>query len=110
MAAKLDRAFVEAVLEDHRSVELSARLRATLDFLEKLVLDPESLGPADAQAMRDAGVDERAMDQALQVAFVFGIMDRLADAFDFELSTKRTSRWLGRILLRGGYSSASIPG
>ena len=109
MSASLDRALVEAVLEDHHTADISPRLRCTLDFLEKVVRDPGSLRPDDVQAMRDAGVEDDAMDDALQVAFVFGIMDRLADAFEFELSDERALKWIARILLGLGYSGASIP-
>lgn len=101
---------VEAVLENHRAAEISDRLRTTLDFLEKTVLDPRSLSADDVEAMRAAGVEDQAMDDALQVAFVFGIMDRLADAFDFEISDERALKWIARMLLNAGYGGASIPG
>lgn len=60
--------------------------------------------------MRDAGVSTEMMEQAAEVAFVFGIIDRLADAFDFELSDERALRWAARLLLSAGYRSASLPG
>ena len=89
---------------------IDGRLRGTLGFLEKLTLTPEEVTPADAHAARAAGVSQRALEEAIYVCFLFCIIDRLADAFDFELSGARQLRWVQRILLRLGYGAGSLPG
>src|SRR5438034_1794236 len=43
------------------------RSRATLAFLEKLTLRPETLTAADAGAVRDAGVSEEALVDAIHI-------------------------------------------
>jgi alkylhydroperoxidase family enzyme len=101
---------VKAVLADYRTAPIDERLRGTLAFLEKLVLAPAEVGPADAQRARAAGASDRALEEAVYVAFAFGVIDRLADAFDFEPESGRTLDRAATILLRLGYKNASILG
>lgn len=101
---------MEAVLEDYRTAPIDERLRATLAFLEKLTLSPAEVGPADIAPMRAAGVSDRAIEEAVYVAAMFNVMDRLADAFDFQVSTVEESGRVARILLKLGYQAASLPG
>jgi alkylhydroperoxidase family enzyme len=49
----------EAVVADWRTAPLRPELAATLVFLEKLTLRPDELLPADADAVRAAGVSTR---------------------------------------------------
>ena len=110
MSASGDRGLVESILSDYRSAPIDERLRATLAFLEKLVLAPGEVTDADAERARAAGASNRALREAAYVGFGFGVMDRLADAFDFEPETGRALVWTSRILLRLGYGIASVPG
>jgi alkylhydroperoxidase family enzyme len=101
---------VEVVLEDYRAAPIGERLRTTLAFLEKLTLSPGEVGPADIAPMRAAGVSDRAVEEAVYVATMFNIMDRFADAFDFEVATGDQAAKTARILLKLGYGIASVPG
>jgi alkylhydroperoxidase family enzyme len=101
---------VRAALADYRSAPMDARLRGTLAFLEKLVLAPAELGPADAERARAAGASDRALEEAVYVAFAFGVLDRIADALDFEPNAGRSLAWASRILYRLGYGGASLRG
>jgi hypothetical protein len=101
---------VQAVLADYRTAPIDARLRAMLAFLEKQTRTPELLDERDAAALVEAGVDQAAAESAIYVGFVFGTMDRLADAFDFKVSDARAQRWVARILLRAGYGAGCVPG
>jgi alkylhydroperoxidase family enzyme len=103
------RTVVDAILHDWRTAPIDERLRATLGFLEKLTILPADVGPSDLDAVRAAGVSDAAIREALYVAFVFGVMDRLADSFGFELPDARSLRWTARILLNLGYKTASVP-
>jgi alkylhydroperoxidase family enzyme len=98
------------VLDDYRTAPIDDRLRAALAFLEKLTQSPAEIGPADIEPMRAAGLSDEAIEQAIYVSTMFNVMDRLADAFDFELT--RTDR-LGRlvfVLSHLGYGIAAVPG
>jgi len=105
-----DDELVQAVLEDYKRAPIDERLRAMLAFLEKQTLTPEALTEADAAALEAAGVDRAAAESAMYVAYVFNVMDRLADAFDFRVNDARGLKWVARILLKVGYGAGCVPG
>jgi alkylhydroperoxidase family enzyme len=106
----IDPKLLEAVLTDYRSAPIDEKLRGTLAFLEKLTLTPESTTPEDLAPARAAGVSDEALEEAVRVCFLFGVIDRIADALDFQLLGPAGLKWVGRILLRVGYSIAAVPG
>ncbi len=73
------------MLEDYESAPIDTRLREMLRFLEKMTLHPEALSPDDGRRLRDAGLSEQATVDAISVGFTFNVIDRLADAFDFDV-------------------------
>jgi len=101
---------VAAVLADWRAAALDDKLRATLGLLEKVTLTPGELGPDDMAPVRAAGVSDQAIAEALYVAFVFNVMDRLADAFDFDLPAAHNLQRYGRLAQWLGYGMISLPG
>jgi len=105
-----DEKLVKAVLADFRAAPISDTLRAMLAFLEKQTLRPDEVGRADVASLRAAGLDDAAIESAMYVAFCFNVMDRLADAFDFELTSERGLVWVARILLKVGYGAGVVPG
>lgn len=106
----MDDDSVAAVMEDYTSAPIDERLRAMLGFLRKQTLEPESVGPDDMAPLRAAGLSDRAIQEAMMVAFCFNIMDRLADAFDFE-NPEDSDYHLrcAQFLRRFGYSMGSVP-
>ena len=101
---------MESVLADRRTAPISTRFQAALDFLEKLTLRPEEVGPEDAQAARGQGVSDAALRQAIYVCFVLSTMDRLADALAFELPDARILKRYAWIATTFGYRGLSLPG
>lgn len=75
----------EAVLADVDSAPIDERLRGMIRFLEKVTLEPWSVQPEDARAVRRLGVSRQAMEDALVVAFCFNLITRLADAFGWRI-------------------------
>lgn len=106
----LDHDLVEAVLENWETAPVNAKLRSVLGFLQKLTLDPKQVTAADMAAMHCAGVSDRAIEEAIYVCFAFNIMDRLADALDFEIPTSKHFKTGGRFLYRLGYKATSLRG
>lgn len=96
------------VMKDYTRAEISPQLKATLGYLEKLTLNPQSLTQSDLQPLWDAGISKAAAQEASQVCAVFSTMNRLADAFDFELAPKPEK--VGKFLFKNGYSMASLKG
>ena len=63
-------------------------LRATLEFLEKLTLDPAEVGADDVGAAIAAGVTPQALRDAIEVCAGFNVIDRIADALEFAPQTQ----------------------
>jgi hypothetical protein len=59
--------------------------------------------PADAAGLRAAGLSERAIEDAVYLCALYSIVDRLADAFGFELPPEEELRRTSRFLLKVGY-------
>jgi len=94
------------VLNDYTSAPIDEKLRATLALLEKMTLDHRSLGPDDVRKVIRAGVSRQAIQDALEVAFLFNIYDRLADAMGWDVPALRSGYYqvAARRLLRRGYA------
>ncbi len=75
----LDGSLKEAVLHDWRSAALSARERAMLEYAEKLTLEPRAMRRRDVEALRAAGLDDRAILQVNLIASYFNYINRVAD-------------------------------
>jgi uncharacterized peroxidase-related enzyme len=105
-----DAELVRAVLADPETAPIPERVRAMLRFLRKLTLEPQSVGADDVRALHGAGLDDAAIEEAVYVATMFNLIDRLADAFDFRPNDDKGLRWVARILLKVGYGAGSVPG
>ena len=64
---------------------MSANVRATLGFLEKLTLRPETVTADDAASVREAGVSEDALVDAIHVCALFSMIVRLADSLGWDV-------------------------
>ena len=99
-----------AVLEDWRTAPVNEKVRSMLGFLERITLSLGEVSSDDIATLRSAGLSKRAIEEALYVCFLFNVIHRLADAFDFHLPTAEGFRRNGRMLYTLGYRIASIPG
>jgi len=93
------------VLDDFESAPLTDRLRATLRFLRKMTLEPDALTPEDARAVLASGVSKAALTEAIHVAYLFNIYDRLADSMGWHVPDAATGYYqaAARRLLKHGY-------
>jgi len=98
------------VLDDYRSAPIDARMKTTLAFLEKLTLAPAEVGPEDVAPVLAAGVSRKGVEEAVYVAALFNVVDRLADAFDFELPRPEDGGKTAFILTKLGYGASVVPG
>ena len=94
----------QAVLDNWRTAPVEEGLRATLGFLEQLTLEPDSLRPADADAVREAGVSDEALVDAIAVAALFNVIDRVADALAFDVPPPEAFAARADRMLATGYS------
>lgn len=101
---------MRAAVADPDTAPIPERVRAMLRFLRKLTLEPEAVGADDVRGLHAVGLDDAAIEEAVYVATLFNLIDRLADAFDFRPNDDKGLRWVARILLKVGYGAGSIPG
>ena len=97
-----DSAKVSAALADLDTTPIGEPLRATLRLLNKLARE-DRIGVEDIDAVLDAGVSTREIQDALAVGLVFGITARLANAFDFAIPSAAAMDAGARHLLKRGY-------
>ena len=81
-----------------------------LGFIEKLTLHPEELGPADADAVRATGVSDDAIVDAIHVAALFNMIDRMADSLNFDVPPYESFLARADTMLAEGYLLYALPG
>lgn len=77
-----------------------------LGLLEKMTLSHQSLGPNEVRAVLATGVSKRAIAEALEVAFLFNVYDRLADTMGWHVPDKKSGYYdvAAKRLLKDGYA------
>jgi alkylhydroperoxidase family enzyme len=98
----------QAVVADWRTAPLRPELAATLGFLEKQTLRPKELEPADADAVRAAGVSDQALRDAVTVCGLFNMIVRLADSFGWDVPSQERLGQRAPAMLEGGYLLTAI--
>ncbi len=91
------------MLDDYRSAPIGEPLRATLGFLEKMTLMPDSLSKEDADAVRAAGIDDEQLLDAVHVCAAFNMITRIADTVEFAIPSEAGFRKSSATLIRRGY-------
>ena len=74
-----------------------------LPVLTRVTQDHEALQPGDFAALRELGVSDEAIVDALNVAYLFNIINRMADALRFEVGPPSSFAAAARRLLGRGY-------
>jgi alkylhydroperoxidase family enzyme len=96
---------IQQVLDDYATAPIDERLRATLGLLETMTLRHESLTTENVRIVMRAGVSKSAIRDALEVAFLFNIYDRLADSMGWDVPSRSTGYYQSgaKRLLEHGY-------
>jgi uncharacterized peroxidase-related enzyme len=89
---------------DWRTAPIDEKLRAILGFIETLTLRPAELGPADADAVRAAGVSDDAIVDAIHVAALFNMITRLADSLGWDVPEYESFLARADSMLATGYA------
>ena len=69
---------------DWRGADLPPADRALCDFAEKLSLDPRASTPEDIDGLRQHGLEDRGIHDAVQIIGFFNYINRVADALGVE--------------------------
>ena len=96
-----------AALDDWRRLDMSPALRATIELLERLTDAPDEVTKVEVDVVREAGVSDDAIADAIHVAFVFNLINRLANAFEFTFQNEEARKADAKVLNRTGYR---VPG
>jgi hypothetical protein len=91
------------VLRDLQHAPIREPLRKTLIFLGKLNDSPEDITPDDVWQLRSAGVPGHAIEDAIYICSAYNVVDRIADAFGFQLPPEQELHRTAKFLLRIGY-------
>jgi alkylhydroperoxidase family enzyme len=94
---------VQAVLTDLDRAPIAEPLRATLAFLRKVTREHDNVTADDVRGLLGLGVTRAQIEDALNVAFAFNVITRLADAFKFEVGPRAAFDAGAKRLLTRGY-------
>lgn len=72
-----DREIVQRLLDDGPNADLSPRERAIVDYAVTLALTPDTVGPANLQALRDRGLSNLELLDITNAAAIFANANRL---------------------------------
>lgn len=84
MSSDAADALVDAIARNWHQAPLSPADYALCAFAEKVTLHQHHLTPADLEALRSHGFDDRAIHDATQVIGYFNYITRVADALGVE--------------------------
>ena len=93
---------MDKVLEDWRTAPVREEVKGALGFIETLVKDG-TVGVDDVKAAYAKGVTRDMLVRAVHVCAAFSMIVRLADTFNFDISTPEEFDAGARALLKRGY-------
>lgn len=96
-ARGIERGLIERLLENPDTANVSAKLKPLLAFVRKLMLTPNDMAQADADAVFAAGWEEQTLQDAIAAAGRAAFMQRLVAGHGFiphsrEEAAKRAKR------------------
>ena len=103
---RLGEKLVQQIFDDWRTAPINNQLRSILGYLEKLTLHPGEVGREDIALLRAAGLSDEAIKEAAAVCTLFSIMNRLADAFGFQVPDDAAKNHSAKIISKIGYRAA----
>jgi uncharacterized peroxidase-related enzyme len=90
-------------LDNWRSLDFDPKIKAVFGLLEAGALGPEAVGKEQVDAVRAEGVSDEAISDVLYLAFVFNLVNRLADALGFAWTSESEAAAGAKMLDRIGY-------
>ena len=79
---------VAAIASDWRTAELGAVERALCAYAEKVTRTPARMTAADVEALREHGLSDVAISDAIQVIAYFNYINRVASAVHVDLEAE----------------------
>ncbi len=86
LARKAQESLVSGLLGDSiGQIDLGRRERALLVYGEKLTRYPAAINARDIEALREVGLDDRAIHDACAIVAYFAFVNRIADGLGVEV-------------------------
>lgn len=101
---------MQAVIDDPATAPVGETVRAALQLIRRLTLDPASFAAEDVEAARRTGLDDEAILDVVQICAAFNIIDRVADAMAFAVPSEEHLRAGARVMRRFGYGLPAVVG
>ncbi len=76
----LDAGLVEALQKDYRTAPITEQERVMLDYVVKVTKDATRVSPADHDALKAVGFDDKGILQITLITAWFNYINRVADA------------------------------
>ncbi|HEX2053980.1 MAG TPA: peroxidase-related enzyme [Actinomycetota bacterium] len=102
-ATRLGEAVALPAFDSWRESDYEPRVKAVFYLLERLTLCPQELTTSDVDSVRLEGVSDAALTDAIYIAAVFNLVNRLADALGFSWRSESEADKAARVLSRLGY-------
>ncbi|MER3492403.1 MAG: alkylhydroperoxidase [Mastigocladus sp. ERB_26_2] len=83
-----DPVFPDVLARNHQEVELTQRELALVEFAIKINQNASELSPEDLKPLRQAGLSDRAILEAGEIAAQFSLSNRLTKAFGWKVSSE----------------------
>jgi len=99
----IERGVIERLLENPETAPVEARLKPLLAFVRKLMLTPGEIAQADADAVFEAGWEEKALQDAIAVAARAAFMQRLVEGHGFTPMTPEVAAKRAKERIEHGY-------
>lgn len=103
----LDPTITTDRLDNWHNAGFEPRIVAMLDLLEKMTLAPNTISAGDIAKVRAEGISDTAIIDAMHVCFLFNLVNRLANALDYNYGTEADALKAATILNRVQYN---LPG
>lgn len=75
----IEESVFDGLVDDVDTAEVADKMKPILKYVRKLTLTPTQVGEKDAQAVYDAGWEERALFDAISVCALFNFMNRIVE-------------------------------
>jgi len=100
--------WVQSIIKGEVQQENNPKLIATLKFLGKLTQQPWNVKAKDIDSMREQGITDKEIEDAVMVCVVFSIGNRLADSNGIQVASPEAIKRVAPLILVMGYKLYTI--
>lgn len=100
----IDESTLTALLADPETAPVEDKFRPLLRYARKLTENPGGITPPDVDAVFAAGWDERALHDAVSVAALFNLMNRLVEGLGIDAPAEYYTTSGRRLAEKAGYA------